>query len=221
MVTDSHVLASWRLVDITLLIKETFRLPIRADVVLSQPPALPSQISCPLRGEFQQRFAAPPNTQEQLGSGLSDDAAGLGDAGGSEPHVAEAAAPEQGREGPTLSTPVGGAADETRPEGLQALKYEDLPSKAEADGIGLGVDGAMLFGNQPDGEQLFKDRVFVRKLLLSGRDGGFVSRLVDSTTLTRPGVPAAADSRKRKAQRVRALSGVGVHGCTRSVRGEA
>eukprot|EP00974_Lingulodinium_polyedra_P035462 3403237-Lingulodinium_polyedra.AAC.1 len=63
----------------------------------------------------------------------------------------------------------------------------------------------MLFAPTPGGEQLFKDRVFVRKLLLTGRSTGCVSKLVDCTMLVtstapreRSGQPAAKKGRGRR-----------------------
>ena len=61
----------------------------------------------------------------------------------------------------------------------------------------------MIFSKHSDGEQLFKDRVFVRKLLLSGRDTASVTKLVDSITLCSTKRPAAGQplSKRPKVQR--------------------
>ena len=66
LISEAHVNAAWRLVDICLGIKAIFRMDPSVGHGMDDPSQGPSQISRPLRGEYMQRFARPLSTQAPL-----------------------------------------------------------------------------------------------------------------------------------------------------------
>ena len=72
---------------------------------------------------------------------------------------------------------------------ITALHFEDLQTEGEFDKVGLGAEGALLYP-LTRGQQVFYDRVLLRKLLLTGKSAMPLGKAVDVYSLY--------DDRKRK-----------------------
>lgn len=64
-------------------------------------------------------------------------------------------------------------------EPVSPVQFRDLPPPADFDDVGLGEGGAMIF-SKTGGHQLFKDREFIRRFLLSGKSHSSIAQLVDN-----------------------------------------
>ena len=62
---------------------------------------------------------------------------------------------------------------------VEALTFAELKQENTFDDVGLGEGDAMIF-EKTNGQQVFKDRTFVRRAVLSGKNHETVNKLLDS-----------------------------------------
>jgi hypothetical protein len=175
-ITIAHVNSTRRLLDISLAIRELWRTeldkleqraPIGEDTSLN-PPAL----ARPMCGDLsQQGFGIPDPTQAPLLDPLQDVAPASIEIRASSPWRSQFAAGVAHEEDVAEE-----AASATRMDPLRAIDHKVMDTE------GFGPDGAMVFHRTQTGEY-FNDRVFIRRLLMTGKSSMSISQLIDNNTL--------------------------------------
>ena len=195
-VTAEHIQCAWRLVEVNLGIREAWR---SDPDDLCEPEARREgeghgghQASVPVSGQYaDDRFRAPDPTQASpRPPSVPAVEAGPG-------HIPCARGDEWSA-----------SAFEEEPEDVMGvmeasapLTLREFPAEDAFDSTGFGGNGAQIFP-QTSGTQLFKDKVLLRRLLLSGKATALVAQLVDAYTVCVPTSGDNSGGRNKKAQRM-------------------
>ena len=203
VVTREHVQSARRLVDISVAIRAMWRCPLDGSAGTGgdnhdQPPSDMSSIARPVAGNYlSPQLDAPAATQQRV------------------PLLAAAAPLEPAEHRTDAAWPLGSEAElqavgeEEAPEAIPPtdlptpLQYGDIPDLAEFDTRGLGADSAFIFASTQLSSgpvQVFKDREFVRRVMLTGRSRASISSLVDNYAI---GVDDGQRDSNKKKRRVR------------------
>ena len=203
MITVEHVQCARRLVDISVEIRKAWRAPLDPrDADETSDNDLPHLARAVLGHYPSSGFGAPLSTQPPPAQAA--DAPALV---GIHPPVVGSRAADAGADGYDADASNGAIwrdvrgsqADEAEPAGASAegvlprdsdsdpvaaqavrpVLFHDLPALAAFDDIGFGEGGAMIFSKTGE-RQLFKDREFLRRFLLSGKSHSSISHLVDN-----------------------------------------